>query len=462
MAVNLTKAHIESLKPSHRLVRVSDSQVRGLVLQITSAGVRSWLLRFRIHGRQINLTLGRWPELTVSQARAEALAKLAKITKGENPSEEKRAERMAATVAQLAERFATEHLDMNLETMERITPGAAHVPVKLSTSKEYARILNRYVIPALGSMRVKDVTPGDVAGLLFKLRKDTPIMANRVRAVLSKLFTKAELWSLRPGGSNPAKGQDRAPETKKDRHLSDRELIALGQALRAMDAMGDESKRDPEKDPALEDPHALAAVRLLLLTGMRKSEVIGDLSRDIPALKWADVDLETRVIRLVQHKTAKKSGTRLVPLCAPACALLESLPEILGNPHVIPGGIKGQSLVNLQCTWERTRDAVAKIQDKAKTPKKQRVDLGDVTLHDLRRSFASVGARLGYPELFLSALLGHSAGTVTQGYARLGVDPLREVAETIGARIHGLLSGTIDLDKEAEEAKAKASPSKHA
>jgi integrase len=397
----------------------------------------------------------------VEQARKAAGKAKEQIREGENPADNRRAERTAATVAQLVERFATEHLDMDLETRERIHPGAPHAAVRLSTAMEYARILNRYILPALGTRRVKDITPGDVADLLFKLRKDTPIMANRVRAVLSKLFTKAELWSLRPPGSNPTKGQDRAPERKKDRFLSEQELVALGRAWKAMEPMKEESQRDAIKDPAVEDLHALAAVRLLLLTGMRKSELIGDLSRDIPALKWSDVDLKARVIRLEQHKTAKRTGTRLVPLCAPACAILESLPEVLGNPHVIPGGIKGQPLVNLQCTWERSRAAVTKIQDKAKTPKKQRVDIEDVTLHDLRRTFASVGASLGYPELFLAALLGHSAGTVTQGYARVGVDPLRDVVEAIGGRIHGLLSGTIDLEKEAGEAKATAS-TKHA
>jgi integrase len=182
--------------------------------------------------------------------------------------------------------------------------------------------------------------------------------------------------------------------------------------------------------------------------------LIGDKVREIPALPWAAVDLEAQQIRLDHHKTAKKAGARIVPLSVAACELLDKLPKLLGNPYVIPGGVIGESLVNLQTPWERVRDAVPKLQEKAKTKPKERVNLSDVTIHDLRRSFASLGARLGYPNSFTGALLGHAAGTVTEGYARLGFDPLRDAVEVIGARMSALLEGSVDLAKEAEEAKA--------
>jgi integrase len=267
------------------------------------------------------------------------------------------------------------------------------------------------------------------------------------------MFTLGALWGYCPAGSNPAKGQARAPETKKDRHLSDRELLALGAALRHLEPTPEGEGRPEDSLPA-EDVHALAALRLFLLTGMRKSELIGDKAREIPALPWAAVDLEAQQIRLEHHKTSKKAGARIVPLCAAACELLENLPRVLGNPYVIPGAVIGESLVNLQAPWERVRDAVSTLQEKAKVPKKDRVNLSDVTIHDLRRSFASLAARMGYPELIVAALLGHAAGTVTEGYARLGFDPLRDAVEVIGDRMAALLDGKVDLAKEAEEAKA--------
>jgi integrase len=174
------------------------------------------------------------------------------------------------------------------------------------------------------------------------------------------------------------------------------------------------------------------------------------------------VDLDAGQIRLEHHKTSKKAGARMVLLCAPACELLENLPRVLGNPYVIPGAVIGESLVNLQTPWERVRDAVSTLQEKAKVPKKDRVSLSDVTIHDLRRSFASLGARLGYPNSFIGALLGHAAGTVTEGYARLGFDPLRDAVEVIGDRMAALLDGKVDLVREAEEAKAAKRAGKRA
>ncbi len=438
----LTKAGIENLAPKSKTYRVSDAQVRGLYVQVTPAGVVSWVMRFRMHGRGKTHTLGRWPELTVALARKEALSVLARIGAGENPTETRKMERKAETVSELVVSFRKEHLEMNL---------------KPSTRKEYEALLRRRILPSLGPMRVKDVQPSDVARLLSRIRTETPkgIEANRTRAVLSKMFSLAELWGLRPGGSNPAHGQARAPETKKDRHLSDRELVALGLALRHLDPTAEGQERPKEALPA-EGPHTLAAFRLALLTGMRKSEIIGDKKREIPALPWTAVDLDEGRIRLDHHKTSRKSGARIVPLCAAACELLKHLPKVLGNPYVIPGASAGESLVNLHSPWDRVRAAVGTLQERAKTPTKARVDLSDVTIHDLRRSFASVAARMGYPELIVAALLGHSAGSVTAGYARIGADPLRDVVDAIGARMAALLEGRVDLEAEAKAVKEEA------
>ena len=444
---NLTKAIVEALEPKEAMYRVPDSEVRGLNIQVTPAGVLSWILRFRVNGIQKAHTLGRWPEMTVAHARKKATVLLGDIGDGNDPAAKKKAERAAKTMKDLAEQFRTEHLPT----------------LKRSTAREYGRLLDARIIPAIGSMRVKDVDAPEVARLLAQIRKDTPkgIMANRTRAVLSKMFTLGALWGFCPAGSNPAKGQARAAETKKDRHLSDRELIALGVALRHLEPTPEGQERD-EEALAPVDVHALAAFRLYLLTGMRKSELIGYRKWDkeakvwiveSPALPWAAVDLDAGQIRLEHHKTSKKAGVRIVPLCAAACQLLEKLPKVLGNPYVIPGYEPGEALVGLPKMWATVQEAVNTIQTKAKVPKKDRVDLSDVTIHDLRRSFASLGARLGYPNSFTGALLGHAAGSVTEGYARLGFDPLRDAVEVIGTRMAALLAGSVDLAKEGEEAK---------
>lgn len=446
----INKAYIEAMKPDAKVYRMPDAQTRGLYIQMTPAGVLSWVLRFRVHGREKTHSIGRWPEVTVAQARKMASALQAGIAEGKDPAAKRKLERAAKTMKDLAEQFTKEHLPT----------------LKKSTSREYARLLEARILPGLGSMRVKDVEPSDVARLLSQIRKDTPkgILANRTRAVLSKMFTLGGLWGFCPAGVNPAKGQARAAETKKDRHLSDRELIALGAALRHLEPPPNGKERPADALPAV-DVHALAAFRLYLLTGLRKSELIGYRKRDketgavveeSPALPWAAVDLDAARIRLEFHKTAKRAGTRIVPLCAAACDLLDKLPKVLGNPYVIPGYSTGEALVGLPKMWVKVQCAVDALQVKAKVPKKDRVDLSDVTIHDLRRSFASLGARLGYPNAFTGALLGHAAGTVTEGYARLGFDPLHEAAEVIGARMADLLAGSVDLEAEALATKEQA------
>jgi len=445
--VNLTKARVESLTPKAAMYRVPDTEVRGLNIQVTPAGVLSWVLRFRVHGHQKAHTLGRWPELTVALARKKALSLMADIGDGNDPAAKKKTERTAKTMNDLAAQFRKEHLPT----------------LRPNSQTQYERLLRRRILPALGSKRVKDIDSSDVATLLSQIRLDTPkgIEANRARAVLSKMFSMGALWGFCPAGSNPAKGQARAPESKKDRHLSDRELIALGAALRHLEPTRAGQDRPGDALPP-ENLYALAALRLYLLTGMRKSELIGDRKRDkvtravivkTPALPWTAVDLDAARIRLDQHKTSKKAGGRIVPLSSAACDLLDDLPEVLGNPYVIPGQDAGEALVGLQKIWERVRSAVPKLEEKAKVPKRLRVNLSDVTIHDLRCSYASLAARLGYPELIVAALLGHSAGSVTSGYARIGADPLRDVVEAIGARMADLLAGKVDLDAEAKAAK---------
>jgi integrase len=433
-----------------------------LVVKTCRDGIRAWQ------------TLGRWPGLNVEDGRAKATALKDQVRQGEDPKaliEAKKAEaakkRLRLTMDELCDRFIREHIQAEVTReggkLKVSKTGGAKEGNKLSTAIEHVRLIERLIRPCLGKLVVAEVGTAEISAMLFKIRKATPVQANRVRSVLGKMFKRAELWGLRPAGSSPVPAQDRAKERKKERNLSDHEIIRLGEALRAAEDPAAGADHEKQKDgPRQEDPFALAALRLAVLAGMRKAEIIGDHYRGMPALTWDDVDFEAGVL-WVHHKTETRTGKkRIVHLCAAARKLLEALPHQLGNPHVIPGEKAGQALVNLQLVWDRIRDAVtekAKQDAKEAGRKKPEVDISDVTLHDLRRTFASVAARMGYPELWIAALLGHSAGTVTQGYARVGQDPLREAVEAIGGRIAGLLSGDIDPEKEAEErrqAKEKA------
>ena len=192
-------------------------------------------------------------------------------------------------------------------------------------------------------------------------------MANRVVAVLGKIFGLAEAWGLRPDGGNPCRFIRKYKEAGRERFLSEEEFRRLGRVLDEAGSGGGVS------------PHAVAAVRLLL-TGCRKSEVL--------TLRWEDVDLEAGELRLRDSKT----GARPVPLSPAAAAVLSNLPRLPGNPWVITGRKPGARMVNLLTPWRVLR---------------ARAGLDDVRIHDLRHSYASRALALGESLPMIGRLLGH-------------------------------------------------------
>ena len=261
------------------------------------------------------------------------------------------------------------------------------------------RLLRLYVRPALGPRKVRGLTTADVARLHFDLRIK-PIQANRTLALLSKMLNLAERWQHRPPHSNPCRGIERYPENKRKRYLTGAELARLGEALAAA-----------ERDGA-EHPSAVLALRLLALTGCRRSEIL--------TLRWQEVDMARRCLVLADSKT----GAKEVPIGAAALKVLASAQRAEGNPYVCWGAREGGHLVGLQRAWDRLRRAAG---------------IGDVRLHDIRHSFASVGAGAGLGLPVIGALLGHTQAATTQRYAHLQADPLKVAADRISGEIAAAL-----------------------
>ena len=266
------------------------------------------------------------------------------------------------------------------------------------------------ILPRLGRRKVAAVTRADVAELHHELR-ETPYLANRVVALLSKMFHLAERWGIRPDWSNPCRHVERFREAKRRRFLSSSELARLGRVLSRIERL-------PAGHENAEPWPAIAAIRLLLFTGCRREEIL--------RLRWDQVDLEGARLELRETKTEP----RTVPLAAPALEVLKGIlsrraeRELDENPFVLAGRYRGH-FVGLSKIWTRIR-AGAEIED--------------LRLHDLRHSYASIAASAGTSLVVIGALLGHTQAATTQRYAHLSDDAHREANDQINREIAAALS----------------------
>jgi integrase len=277
----------------------------------------------------------------------------------------------------------------------------AKVKKRQGSSQADETLLRLHILPQLGSMKVNAIDRRDI-GQLHHAMRNRPGAANRTLALLSKMFNLAEKWGLRPDGSNPCRHVEKYRERKIERFLSNKELAQLGQVLAEAE------------HTQTEMPSVIAALRLLLFTGCRLSEIL--------TVRWDEVDLENQCLRLRESKT----GAKVVYLPPPAIEVLSAIERQDNNPFVIVGAKRGSHLVNLQKPWRRIR---------------AKAGLEDVRIHDLRHSFASVAAVSGLSLPIIGALLGHTQPQTTQRYAHLVGDPLREAVDLIGSRIADAVTG---------------------
>jgi integrase len=418
MQGRITKRSVDSLAAGASGEAVLwDSEVPGFGVRARSGGTKTYVVRYRpgAGGRSAPLrtyTIGRHGSpftdrktgatvsLTADIARDEARFILGLVTGGADPAADHSARRAAPSVAELAERFLREH---------------AEAKRKAKTTLEYRKLINRLIVPALGKWKVADVTRQEIAKLHSGLRS-TPYQANRVLAVVRKMFNLAEAWGLRPAMSNPCHLVEPFKEHARERMLSADELAALGAALKSFDG----------------NPYAAAAVRLLVFTGARLSEIL--------SLRWEWIDLGRGEARLPDSKT----GAKTLHLPPPALAVLADVPRVDGNPFVIVGAKDGAGLVNLQKPWRMIRAAAARELLKAaadRSPedleqaKPLAAVLANTRLHDLRHAFASVGAASGLGLPIIGKMLGHTQPNTTARYAHLASDPVKAAAATVAGKI---------------------------
>ena len=375
----ITKRSVDAIKAGGTDAVYWDGELTGFGLRVRRSGRKSYVVQTRIAGKLCWFTIGPHGPLNPDQARARALEILACAKKGIDPRDADARREAEPSMADLGRRFLEEYVPVHC---------------KPSTREEYSRSVRLFVDPVIGELRVPEVQRKDIAALHHGLR-DKPYHANRTLGVLSKMFSLAEVWGWRPDGSNPCRHVKRYKEHKRERFLSPEETERLGQVL-----------RDVEE----EMPSAVAAFRLLLLTGCRMSEI-----RD---LRWEYV--KDDCIELPDAKT----GGRVVPLGPEARAVLSAIPRDEDNPWVIAGRLPGSHLTDLQRPWRRIR---------------KQAGLEGVRIHDLRHSFASRALALGESLTMIGKLLGHTQVQTTARYAHLARDSI----QTAAARITGSIGGNL-------------------
>ena len=382
----LTKRTIDAAEIKAKDYFIFDDELPGFGVRVMPSGRKIFVLQYRASRRARRCTLGHYPALTVEQARIRAGKTLAQVWDGKDPSAEKQAFAAAPDVAALSTRFQDTHCK------DRLKP---------STRRQYVYLLDKFIVPEIGRTKVADVTRADIANLQHKLAKN-PDRANKVMVVLSKMFNLSEVWGLRQDGSNPCRHLQKFKEVRRERFLTADEMRRLGETLR----MAEEAN--------LCSPYAIAAFRLLILTGARLGE--------IRCCKWEYVLLDRGIIRLPDSKT----GPKIIHLGRTAIELLRTLPRKTGNTYLICSDSKpNEPIYDLQTTWQKIRKWAG---------------IEDVRIHDLRHTFASNAVAMGMSLPMIGRLLGHTQTQTTARYAHLAIDPVLEAASKVTDELGGLLA----------------------
>jgi integrase len=401
MGFHLTQRLVGSLKPQKKSNYIRyDDEVKGFGIRVTAHGAKSFVLNYYAAGRERRCTIGSWPEWSADAARDEALALRKDIRGGKDPLREKEIVRGEPTVEELAEEYIERHA----------------IPYKKPSSvKQDRRMLMTRVLPALGHLRVSAVIKRDCE-LLHNSLKSTPYEANRVKSLVSKMFSCAVEWNLRP--DNPCRKIPRFHEEKHEGWLTEQQLQRFDLALNEYPVQG-----------------AADALRLLMLTGAREGEVLNPT--------WPQFDLQRGIWTKPSHATKEKKDEH-PPLSDAALLILRRMKKQKGEQKVaylFPGHDGEKARTTLRNAWRIVcRDAGLateyRVQGKRRMLKRWKPT---VRINDLRHSYASYLVSRGASLYVVGKLLGHTQPSTTQRYAHIANSALRSVtnsfSEVLQARL---------------------------
>ncbi|MBY0323454.1 MAG: integrase arm-type DNA-binding domain-containing protein, partial [Reyranella sp.] len=407
----LTKRTVDAADVCEKDYFIWDDELPGFGLRVFASGKRSYLIQYRAAGRTRRYTIGLHGVWTPETARQEAKIQLGRVARGDNPSEERQLDHKAITVKELCALYVA---DLNAG----LILGKGGRPKKPTTVITDTGRIDRHIIPLIGTRRVKDLTSVDIN----KVLKDIMAGKTRVSVKTKKLRGKAIVrggagtatrtvgllggiltYAVEAGiiDRNPAHGIRKPKDNVRNRRLTQAEYRALGEML--------QEAAENEKFAMTVD-----IIRQIALTGCRRTEMI--------KLMWTEADTEGSCLRLVDSK----EGASIRPIGLPVVEYLEERRKGQTSTYVFPGQGEDNAFGSFPNHWEQIfKDS----------------PLAGVTPHVLRHSFASIANDLGFTEVTIAALVGHSKGSVTSKYIHTLDTALIMAADTISGYIQGLLDG---------------------
>ncbi len=402
--IKLTKRSVESLPAAATAIIWYDDKLAGFGVRIMPTGRRFYFARYRNkHGRSRWFTIGEHGRVTAEAARTMAQRILQTVAvDGSDPSGEREAFRAAPSFSDLLNRYIVEHVE------RRNRP---------RTQSAFKSIVERDIRPALGHLKVASITRQDMHRF-HAARSGTPRQANLILAICSKAFSLAELWEMRPEGSNPCSRIERYLENHRERFLSAEELGRLGVTLRQAETIGLPARAARPDHRTLYRRDTTAAIELLLFTGCRLSEIVN--------LRWQQIDFDAGTIALPETKSGRP---QVVTMNAPARQVLKVLEANKASDWVLPSASNARrplSATVLETAWGRIRTAAL---------------LGDVRLHDLRHTVGTYAGQSGANAFLVRDLLRHKNLAMTGRYVNRADDPVRTLSDQVGERISAAMTG---------------------
>lgn len=387
---NFTKKALFALIPQDKPTTYHDTGKRGLKLVVHPSGIRTFILYKKIKGRPERVTLGRFPDCSIENARKKVDQCNAKIADGINPNQEKRVLRAEMTLDDLFQKYLTSHAKLHKKSW-----------------KEDEDQYNRY-LTSWKNKKLSVISKAGIQKIHTELGSEHPYAANRLLALLHALFNKATEWGWQQ--PNPASGIKKFKEKSRDRFIQSDELPKFFEALR------DESN-ETVRDYIL----------ISLLTGARRSNVL--------AMRWDEINFTTGIWTIPDTKNGE---SHKVPLVPEAIEILQTRQNsnIKNIPWVFPSYSKSGHLVEPKKVWQR-------ILGRAK--------IKNLRIHDLRRSLGSWQAATGANLSIIGKTLAHKNVSTTAIYARLSLDPVRDAMNKATQAIYQAANAKSNENKPATE-----------